>query len=81
MFCLPAAQHSQAYLCCCDALGRFFAPCALQYYDLPVVSVRAAAWRLMLAGIDGFKVLSCMGHWLRWPACLHAILNAFVLSD
>ncbi|KAI7842797.1 hypothetical protein COHA_003543 [Chlorella ohadii] len=27
-----------------------------QYYDLPVVSVRAAAWRLMQAGIEGFKV-------------------------
>ncbi|PRW61062.1 hypothetical protein C2E21_0336 [Chlorella sorokiniana] len=26
-----------------------------QYYDLPVVSVRAAAWRLMHEGIDGFK--------------------------
>jgi hypothetical protein len=30
-----------------------------QYYDVPVVSLRAAAWRLMHAGIDGFKV--------RWP--------------
>lgn len=27
-----------------------------QYYDLPVVSLRAAAWRLMQAGIDGLKV-------------------------
>ncbi|PRW61323.1 hypothetical protein C2E21_0337 [Chlorella sorokiniana] len=27
-----------------------------QYYDVPVVSLRAAAWRLMHAGIDGFKV-------------------------
>jgi hypothetical protein len=31
-----------------------------QYYDLPVVSVRAAAWRLMHEGIDGFKVRSCV---------------------
>ena len=28
----------------------------LQYYDVPVVSLRAAAWRLMHAGIEGFKV-------------------------
>ncbi|PRW61151.1 hypothetical protein C2E21_0306 [Chlorella sorokiniana] len=27
-----------------------------QYYDVPVVSLRAAAWRLMHAGIEGFKV-------------------------
>ncbi len=26
------------------------------YYDLPSVSVRAATWRLMQAGIDGFRV-------------------------
>ena len=28
----------------------------LQYYDMPVVSLRAAAWHLMSAGIEGFKV-------------------------
>lgn len=27
-----------------------------QYYDIPVVSLRAAAWRLMSAGIEGYKV-------------------------
>ncbi|KAI7845940.1 hypothetical protein COHA_000486 [Chlorella ohadii] len=27
-----------------------------QYYDLPVVSLRAAAWRLMHAGVKGFMV-------------------------
>lgn len=34
-----------------------------QYYNLPVVSLRAAAWHLMQAGVEGFKV--------RWhnPAC------------
>ncbi len=36
---------------------------AMQYYDLPVVSVRAATWRLMHAGIDGFKV----GGWVEQP--------------
>ena len=28
----------------------------LQYYDLTSVSLRAATWHLMAAGIDGFKV-------------------------
>lgn len=28
----------------------------MQYYDLPVVSMRAAVHRLMSVGIDGFKV-------------------------
>ncbi|KAI7846321.1 hypothetical protein COHA_000158 [Chlorella ohadii] len=27
-----------------------------QYYDMPVVSLRAAAWHLMSAGIEGFKI-------------------------
>lgn len=27
-----------------------------QYYDLPSLSLRSAAWRLMQAGIDGFRV-------------------------
>ena len=27
-----------------------------QYYDIPVISLRAAAWRLMSAGIEGYKV-------------------------
>lgn len=31
-------------------------PHPTQYYDIPVVSLRAAAWRLMHAGIDKFKV-------------------------
>lgn len=31
------------------------------YYDLPSVSVRAATWRLMQAGVEGFKV--------RAPGC------------
>ena len=28
----------------------------MQYYDIPVVSMRSAVWRLMQAGIDGFRV-------------------------
>jgi hypothetical protein len=28
----------------------------LQYYDTPALSLRAAAWRLMHAGVEGFKV-------------------------
>lgn len=27
-----------------------------QYYDLPSLSMREAAWHLMRAGVDGFKV-------------------------
>ena len=27
-----------------------------RYYDCPALSLRAAAWRLMHAGVDGFKV-------------------------
>jgi hypothetical protein len=27
-----------------------------QYYDLPSLSLRAAAWHLMSAGVPGFKV-------------------------
>lgn len=44
-------------------------PCFLlpQYYDLPVMSLRAAAWHLMHAGIEGFKV-----RWSTSPACLCA---------
>lgn len=34
------------------------------FYDVPTVSVRAAAWRLMQAGLMGFKVRSgALGLW------------------
>lgn len=44
--------------------GLYYLPAEAQltvfanYYDMPVVSLRAAVWRLMAAGIDGFRVSS-----------------------
>ena len=29
---------------------------ALQFYDIPVVSLRSAVWRNLAAGIEGFQV-------------------------
>lgn len=46
------------------------------YYDLPSVSVRAAVWRLMLAGIDGFKVGAWRGPWPQ--RCFNLVLLAAI---
>lgn len=45
---LHSSPDNNKLLMCCFLL--------LQYYDVPVVSLRAAAWRLMHEGIEGFKV-------------------------
>lgn len=49
-----------------------------QYYDIPSVSIAAAAWRLMHAGIEGFRVGGEAGHCLAcrlWGQSVHMLLS------
>lgn len=55
-------------------------PNPTQYYDLPVVSLRAAAWRLMHAGIDKFKAsgAACTASMpVALAQCVHACPQMF----
>lgn len=48
----------------------------LQYYDLPSVSLRAATWRNMRDGVDGFRVRgSCIGQLLLAICALHGSVH------
>jgi hypothetical protein len=44
-----------------------------QFYGLPLASLRAAAWRHMLEGKNGFNVSSARCSWLLGSWCRHAM--------
>lgn len=48
-----AAAHPHIHVC---QPGTAPASPALQFYDIPVVSLRSAVWRNLAAGIEGFQV-------------------------
>ena len=73
------------FCACCatsSALTRPLLP-ALQYYDLPTLSLRSAAYHLMDAGLPKFQasrpvnrlmqLTAASDGWLRRDACCHAV--------
>ena len=47
-----------------------------QYYDIPSVSIASAAWRLMAAGVEGFKAGSWAGKPGSTPVVVFAVACA-----